>query len=554
MLSRTTRNMPERSGRQLLSGLEHLNAAGLRRSTMLMLIDAVAAIGFAGGLAGAVAAIDGSMRRNALAWLALAAVAAAARGLVAWGGMRYGAEVSGSARSSLRQRVVRGAMARPGLAGTGGRLMQLAVDEVDALDGYLARFVPARRAACLAPLMILCAIACASLVTAAILLGTIVPFIVLMAFAGAASAGESSRQFEALSRLSSVFADRLRALPVVLAFRAEERQAALLNDAAQGVASRTLRVLRLAFLSSAVLEFFSALCVALVAVYCGFQLLGLMPFSIPERLDLSRAFFVLNLAPEFYAPMRRLAAGYHDRQAAATSAGRLLPLLAGPLPAGKIDTLPAAPLVRFEHVSIRFPGRPDPAVHDLTFELPAGRTVALLGPSGSGKSSVLRLLLGAAPLSEGRVFIEDRSLENGEGVAAHAAWVGQSTLIIPGTLARNLALACPGASQAQMADAMRSVGLEGLLTRRGGLQAPINARGSGLSGGERRRLALARAMLKPSMVWLLDEPTAHLDPASEADLIAFIDSNRRGRTTLIATHSEKLAAIADMVIRLERTA
>ncbi|QHJ00183.1 thiol reductant ABC exporter subunit CydD [Xylophilus rhododendri] len=546
-------------GPRLLGELEQASAAGLRRPTALLLADTVAAIGFAGGLAGTVAAVAGSSSGiAALPWLVLAAASAGLRGLIALLAARAGTEVSGTARLALRQRVVHGALARPALAGTGGRLMQLAVDEVDAIDGYLARFIPARRAASLAPLIVLAAIACASPVTAGILVATLVPFIVLMAFAGMASAGESARQFAALSRLSGLFADRLRALPVVLAFRAEARQSALLHGAAQDVATRTLRVLRLAFLSSAVLEFFGALCVALVAVYCGFQLLGLLPFPVPEKLDLARAFFVLALAPEFYAPMRRLAAAYHDRQAAATAADRLAPLAAELPPASCMDPLVTAPALRFENVDIHYPGQPRPTVRGLSFDLPAGRTVALLGPSGSGKSSVLRLLLGAAPLSGGQVRIGGQRLpsgENSQGIASQAAWVGQTTLVVPGTLADNLALAWPGATRQAMVDALRSAGLEHLLSRRrDGLQTPIDTRGAGLSGGERRRLALARALLKPASVWLLDEPTAHLDAAAEDALIATIAASRCGRTTLIATHSEKLAAIADVVIRLERTA
>ncbi len=548
-----------------LKDAERTGQAWLRRSTACLLADTVAAVGFAAGLAEALSAVSGQVDA-ALPWLLLAAGSAGLRGAAAMAAARCGARASGAVRQGLRRQAVAGALAG-GMDGraTGGGLMHTAVDGVDAFDAYLARFVPARRTAAVAPLLVLAAVAGASWVSALVLLGTLVPFGVLMAFAGVASADESDRQFRALQRLSGLFADRLRALPVVLAFQAQVLEADRLQGAAQEVAHRTLRVLRLAFMSSAVLEFFAALGVALVAVYAGFQLLGLLPFRVPEQLDLGQAFFALALAPEFYAPMRRLAAAYHDRQAALTAAERLAPLLdaadrssAAAAAANKAwigGPADGAPSLRFENITIQYPGQAAPAVQGLSFTVGAGRTVAILGPTGSGKTSLLRLLLGIAPLVEGQVLVGNRPLPDGEGIAAQAAWVGQHPLIVPGTLHDNLVLAWPGASQALLADAVAVAGLAPLLARRGlDLQSRVDARGSGLSGGERRRLALARAVLKPARVWLLDEPTAHLDEASEAGLIASIARASRGRTTLIATHSEKLAAIADVVIRLERSA
>lgn len=544
-----------------LKETERGSRAWLRRSTGLLLTDTVAAVGFAAGLAGAVSALV-DRPESAWPWLLLALVSAGLRGAAAMASARCGARASEVARQRLRQRAVAGALAG-GIDGgtTGGGLMHTAVDGVDAFDAYLARFVPARRAATVAPLLVLAAVAWASPVSALILLGTLVPFVVLMAFAGVASADESGRQFRALNRLSGLFADRLRALPVVLAFGAERREAERLQAAAQEVANRTLRVLRLAFVSSAVLEFFAALGVALVAVYAGFQLLGLLPFPVPETLDLAQAFLALALAPEFYAPMRRLAAAYHDRQAASTAAERLAPLVAAadrPAPATAAGTLPSvggAPSLRFDNVTIQYPGQASPAVKNLSFTVGAGCTVAILGPTGSGKTSLLRLLLGVAPLVAGQVLVGNRVLDEGESIAAQAAWVGQHPLVVPGTLHDNLVLAWPEASKSMVSDAVTAAGLGSLLMRRGlDMQSPVDARGSGLSGGERRRLALARAVLKPAPVWLLDEPTAHLDETSEAGLVASIARARRGRTTLIATHSEKLAAIADVVIRLELAA
>lgn len=522
---------------------------GRARPVAALLLDTVAAIGFAGGIAGAVASIDrgpGTM----LPWLLLIAVSAVLRGLFAMAAVRIGARGGERVKQGVRARVIDSAIHRaPGSALTTGMLASAVVDEVDALDGHVARFMPARTAAALAPMIVLAATACASWFAALILAGTLLPFIVALALAGGAAADESRRQFVALARLSSRFADRIRALPVVLAFRAEAREAEGLGQAADELAQRTMRVLRVAFLSSGALEFFAALSVALVAVYCGFNLLGLLPFPAPETLSLAEAFFVLALAPEFYAPMRRLAAAYHDRQIAETAADRLMALPAPAAPAGA--ALPTAHDLVFRNVTIRYPESDSAAVRNLSFTVAEGETIALLGPSGSGKSSLLHLLLGLAPLSEGEVEVGGVPLGALGSVARLAGWAGQHPLIIPGTIRDNLLLGHPDASRDALWHAVASAGMEPMLARRPyGLSSVLDARGGGLSGGERRRIALARALLKPAPLLLLDEPTAHLDIEAEAAMIATIARGSRARTTLIATHSARLAAIADRVVRL----
>ncbi|MCK8455190.1 thiol reductant ABC exporter subunit CydD [Sphingomonas faeni] len=528
------------------------DGGGVRLSTSLLLLDTVAAIGFAAGLAGGVVAVPQGVDAM-LPWALLAGASAVGRGACAMLAARVGASGAYRAKTQLRQRIVDAALHRaPGSDATTGTLMSAAVDEVDAMDGYVSRFLPARMAASIAPLIVLAATAIASPIAVAILVATVFPFLAAMILAGGAAADESRRQFLALARLSGLFADRIGALPVVLAFRAEEREAAALGDAAEDLARRTMRVLRVAFLSSGALEFFAALSVALVAVYAGFNLLGLLPFPVPEKLDLGRAFFVLALAPEFYAPMRRLAAAYHDRQAAETAAERLAAVekaRVAPLPVAPVWSS-AAPAIRFESVSIRYDGQDRAAVSDVSLEVRAGTIVALVGPSGSGKSSLLHLLLGLAPLSGGRISIGDHDLAEIGSLAPIAAWMGQSPLILPGTIGSNIALADPSASVERIAEVARIAGLSPMLLARGGLGAVIDARGSGLSGGERRRIALARVLLKPAPVVLLDEPTAHLDAPSEAHLIAAIARACTGRTTIIATHSARLAAIADVVIDL----
>jgi ATP-binding cassette subfamily C protein CydD len=517
-------------------------------SATLLLLDTVAAIGFAAGLALAIGTIAGG---TGSLWpgLSLAAGSGALRGIFAMLSVRAGAAGAEQAKLRLRSRVVDSALGRaPGSTSGTGTLVSAVVAEVDAIDGYVARFLPARRAGAVAPLIVLGATALASPVSTAILTVTLIPFVAAMILAGGAAADKSRRQFVALARLTGRFADRVRAMPIVLVFGAEEREASALGCAADELARRTMSVLRVAFLSSGALEFFAALSVALVAVYCGFALLGLLPFRVPETLNLARAFFVLALAPEFYGPMRRLAAAYHDKQAAETAAERLS-AFPPPLVTSAITPVGALPSLVFDQVTIRYPDNDRDAVSGVSFEVPSGSIVALLGPSGSGKTSLLHLLLGLAPLSSGEVRVGGVAFPG--TLAPHSSWAGQHPLIIAGSIADNLRLACPAATPDALAAVIRDAGLGPMLARRThGIDSIVDARGSGLSGGERRRIALARALLKPAPILLLDEPTAHLDAMSEAALIACIARACKGRTVLIATHSERLAAIADHVVHI----
>jgi ATP-binding cassette subfamily C protein CydD len=261
-------------------------------------------------------------------------------------------------------------------------------------------------------------------------------------------------------------------------------------------------------------------------------------------MTLGRAVFVLALAPEAYAPLRRLAAVYHDRQAAEEAADKLMqvrPLSAERRPA----RLAAPPALSFQAASVAYPGEDRPALAPFTLSVAPGETVALMGPTGSGKSTILNLLLGLSRLSAGVVLVDGAPLD--PEAPPEASWAGQSPVVIPGSLSENIALSRRDAS---MEDIARAAGRSGLGDRPSVLDRPINERGGGLSGGERRRLGLARALLADRPLMLLDEPTADLDAASEAALVNVIRTAAAGRTVLIATHSEAVAALADRVVRL----
>lgn len=506
-------------------------------ASLLTAADVLPAIGFAGGLAMTVSRFaDGMMA--AAPWLALAVFSLIARGLIGQAATVAGARLAMAVKADVRAGLLSDLFGRG--RRSGDRLTAL-VEGVGALDGYYTRFLPLRFAAALSPLLVIAVAALVSPITAGLLLFTLFPFIVGMALAGTAAAAESRRQFAALDRLSGLFIDRVRALPAVLAFGAEKRTTREIAAAADELEARSARVMRVAFLSSGVLEFFSALSVALVAVYCGFNLLGLLPFPVPEALTLAQAFFVLALAPEVYQPLRRLAAAYHDRQAAEAAAPALI--TPAPSPGDRLVLPPDAPAVRFRDVRIAY-GDAAPILERFSLDIRPGQTVALMGSSGVGKSSLLHLLLGLAPLRGGEVEIGGARLSQAGDFAGQIAWASQTPIVLPGTLAENIGIADPDACAGRILAAARQAGLNGDLDRR------IDERGGGLSGGERRRLGLARAMLKRAPILLLDEPTANLDPEAEQAMLEVVREAAVGRTTLIATHSPAVAAMADRVVRL----
>ena len=506
--------------------------------SLLGVLDAVPAIGFAAGMAGAIgaaAAHDGWI----WPWLALVGASLALRALLAQRATAAGIRVATKVKAAVRH----GVLARLFDGGSTTEGVSAAVEGVEALDGYFARFSALKVSAAIVPPILIGAASLASPIGAALLLATFFVFIAGMVWAGRAAADEGRRQFQALQSLSGLFLDRLRGLPVLGAFQAEAGARDEIERASALVERSASRVLRKAFLSSAVLELSASVSVALVAVYCGLNLLRRPPFEGFETLSLTAAFFVLALAPEVYAPLRRLAAAYHDRQMA-EAAVPALEAASCDWPASRsVDPLwTEPPGIQFRGVAIRY-GTDTPAVTAFDLRVAPGEVVVITGASGSGKSSLLHLLLGLAPLSDGAVEIGGRSLPRLHGFAGALGWASQAPIVFPGTLGENIAVARRDAAAEDIRSAADQVGLHDL-------ERPLDERGGGLSGGERRRLGLARALLSRSKVLLLDEPTAHLDEVAEAELLGVLRPAMRGRTILIATHSPAVLALADRVVRL----
>ncbi|MFN3230407.1 MAG: ATP-binding cassette domain-containing protein, partial [Asticcacaulis sp.] len=384
-------------------------------------------------------------------------------------------------------------------------------------------------------------------VCAVILAGAFVPFILIMAVIGLGTRDAARRQFETLSRLSALFYDRLAALPLLSAFEAGPHQTKQVGTATRAVSASTLSVLRIAFINAAVLEFFAALSVALVAVYCGFSLLTLLPFPVPETLTFAEAFACLALAPEVYAPLRRLSAAYHDKEVAEAADIALSPLQEAP-PVAPSLKLTVPPEIVFDAWCLGFDDDPQAQIGPLSATVRSGGLLALTGPSGSGKTALLRTLIGHGRMTSGRLIVNAEVFTRAPDLSADIAYIGQTTPVLSQSLRDNLTLGQP-VTETALQEALTLCGLLPLWQARGG-DTLLSADRHGLSGGEARRVGWVRALLKPAVLLILDEPTADLDPAAAEDFVRVLNRLRQGRTSLLATHDPRLAALADVCVSL----
>ncbi|WP_295859433.1 thiol reductant ABC exporter subunit CydD [uncultured Xanthomonas sp.] len=546
-------------------GRQRLAAAAISASGALLIVQA-------GAIAWLVQALlverrDLAQALPAFGLLALVLILRAGLGAAA---QRAAGDVADAAKLELRRRVYRQLLQRGPLWLRGqrnGELGELLLAHGDALDGYYAGYRPARWEVSVVPLLIVLAVAWSDWVVGLILLFTapLVPIFMMLVGWGAEAAGR--RQLRELARMGGHFADRLKGLGLLRLYGRGDDELRGIAAAAEGVRERTLKVLRIAFLSSTVLEFFASVSVAIVALYLGLSYLGMIALhgSVPT---LGTGVFCLLLAPEFYAPLRRLAAHYHDRAnalAAAAEVERLLESLpqatdapaahaegaavpndaaaeAMPVAAPSTSASREVPLLQARALHLRPLGARCDAVQGLDVDLHAGQRLALVGPSGSGKSTLLEALAGWLPPRAGTLQVR-KGLRIG--------YAGQRPYLFHGSIADNLRLADPQASAAQLhaaAEAAQVLRFAARLPQ--GLDTPIGERGFGLSGGEARRIGLARLLLRDPELLLLDEPTAFLDADTEADLLRTLADFARGRSVIVATHSEAAMRWADTVLRL----
>jgi ATP-binding cassette subfamily C protein CydD len=418
-----------------------------------------------------------------------------------------------------------------------GPLVEAVTAGVEGLEPYVARFLPhAALAACLPPIAL--GFVLPAEWRAGLVLLFSAPFVPLfMILIGRGSEALNRRQWGRLARMAGHLLDLVDGLPDLKIFGAARREAATVARVSASYREATMAVLRIAFLSALTLEFFATVGTAVVAVVVGFRLLG-------GGLRLADGLFVLLLAPEFYLPLRTLGLSYHARLQGVAAAERIAPLLALPVPdgtGGVLELPPGAPAVRFESVSFRYGGDRG-GVAGIDLELPAGSFTALVGASGSGKSTLVRLLTGLARPESGRITVNGADLATlaPEGWRSRLAWVPQRPFFAAATIRDNLLLGRPGTGEEEVRAALAAAAALPFVERLPlGLDTPLGDRGAGLSGGELRRLALARAWLRDARLILLDEPTAGLDAENERLVGEALERLSVGRTLLVISHREE---------------
>ncbi|CAL9503941.1 Vitamin B12 import ATP-binding protein BtuD [Streptomyces sp. enrichment culture] len=480
--------------------------------------------------------------------LLLLVAVAVGRALVGWLTELAAHRASAAVKSELRGRLLeRATRLGPGwLSGQRtGSLVALATRGVDALDDYFSRYLPQLGLAVVVPVAVLARIVTEDWVSAAIIVGTLPLIPVFMMLIGWATQARMDRQWRLLSRLSGHFLDVVAGLPTLKVFGRAKAQAESIRRITGEYRRATMRTLRIAFISSFALELLATISVALVAVTIGMRL-------VHGEMDLYVGLVILILAPEAYLPLRQVGAQYHAAAEGLAAAEEIFEVLETPVPAPGSRAVPEGALA-FEGVTVRYPGRSGDAVREVSFRVEPGETVALVGPSGAGKSTLLGVLLGFVAPDQGRVLaggvdLADADLEQWR---SRIAWVPQRPHLYAGTITENVRLARPGADDDAVRRALRDAGaLEFVDALPEGAATVLGEDGAGLSAGQRQRLALARAFLADRPVLLLDEPTAALDGATEAEVVAAVRRLAAGRTVLLVVHRPALLDVADRVVRL----
>lgn len=459
------------------------------------------------------------------------------------------------AKRALRERLLSHLLRLGPAYGAGessGEQVTTAVEGVERLEAYFARYLPQVYLSALAPVLIGLFVVVQDPLSGAILFATGPAIPVLMVLIGKTAEDHMRRQWAALSRMGAHFLDVLRGLPTLKTFGRVTAERERVGRTSEEFGRSTMEVLRVAFFSGLALEFIATVSVALVAVTLGVRLL------FGESLSFETAFLVMLLAPEFYRPIRELGVSRHAGLEGKEAAVRIDGVLGTPAPGdktGKPESAPRVPIsVRFDGAGFTYPGSSRPALIGVDLDLPAGSRTALVGPSGAGKSTLVNLLMRFLEPDEGGITANGASIGEmtSEGWRGAVALVPQRPYLFHGSVLENLLLARPGASREEVERAASLAGVDLFVRRlRRGYDTPIGERGARLSEGEAQRLAIARAFLKDAPVLVMDEPASNLDPENERLIEGALERLARDRTVLVVAHRLGTARGADRIAVLE---
>ena len=505
------------------------------------------------------AVIDGKSREVLLPFFIALVAIYPVRSLLGWGREVASFEASTKVRRRVRSAIM-AHIFRLGPAYTArrdtGALASTVMEQVEGLHGFFAHYLPQMALAITIPAAILTFVFPISWAAGGILLITapMIPLFMILVGMGAESVNQ--RNFQALSRMSAHFLDTIRGLPTLKLFDKSRDEEKSVAQVSRDYRKRTMSVLRIAFLSSAVLEFFAAIAIAMIAVYLGMTYLGYYDFGawgVP--LTLSGGLFILLLAPEFYLPLRELGTHYHARAEAVGAAQEILKVLNMPVPDDPEKPVsfesPGAVEICFEDVHLFYDKGRRPALNGISCTIKAGEKLAIVGESGVGKTTVLDLLLGFLQPDKGRITINGIAVDRLDPpqLRQSIAWIGQDPTLFYGTIRDNIRLGRKDATDRAVERAAQEARVfEFTQSLSNGLDTMIGERGHGLSKGQAQRIALARAFLKEAPLLLLDEPTASLDVENENLILEALEKLTAGRTVLNVTHRMADVEKADRIL------
>jgi thiol reductant ABC exporter CydD subunit len=545
-------------------------------SVAIGLVSAASVVVQAVALAALLAGAMGSATESVLPPILWLAGAIAIRGLCALAGELVAGRGAEIAKAELRRRLLGAALRRASGGGAdgggvgGGDVATLAGRGMDALDAYIGRCLPDLVLAAAVPIALVAVIGALDWLSAIIVVAVLCLFPVFGVLVGQSSGRLAARRWNHMEAFGRQIADIFEGLPVLKAFGRSTRQRERIAEAAEGLRLASLSTLRVAFLSALVLDTLASVSVALVGVPLGLRLLS-------GSIHLAPALAVLIVAPEVFLPLRRASAEFHESTEGLAAARRAMDVIGdgdggregggaareggdarrdgnGATAGSPGPGDPARVPVELRRVRVELPGRAEAVLDDASLTILPGEKVVLIGLNGAGKSTTLSLLLGFMTPSSGAVTVGGMDLRglDAEAWQHRLSYLSERPTLITGSLAENLRLADPAAGDARLREVLGQMGAGDLLASLPqGLDTQLGVGGRQVSAGERQRIALARAVLRDASLQLLDEPTSHLDDATEATVVEALGRALSGRSALIVTHRPAVVRLADRVVTLE---